>query len=179
MHNSHFRDNGEIIRIKRFSTKKRRFLHNYDSKGTIVNWTCPSLLEGHLKLKWQSLYASKLKGYNAPKKLSLCHKLWFSNPNIFGTQCRKPLIFQASIVWSNKSRSLKCQRFTTLESKDTGIRKSEFVAKTQFLSRIYQIANSFIILKLDQCHLRCNCAVYTGLFLLNNWFLSYWSLFKY
>ena len=35
--------------------------------------------------------------------------------------------------WSNKSHSLKFQRFTTLESKDIGIRKSEFVAKTQFL----------------------------------------------
>ena len=31
--------------------------------------------------------------------------------------------------------SLKYQRFTTLGSKDIGIRKSEFVAKTQFLSK--------------------------------------------
>ena len=67
------------------------------------------------------------------KELSLCHKLWFSNPNIFETQCRKPLIFQTYIFWSNKSHSLKNQRFTTLESTDIGIRKSEFVAKTQFL----------------------------------------------
>ena len=29
--------------------------------------------------------------------------------------------------------SLKYQRFATLDSKDIGIRKSEFVAKTQFL----------------------------------------------
>ena len=67
------------------------------------------------------------------KELTLCHKLWFSNPNIFGTQCRNPLIFQTYIFWSNKSHSLKFQRFTTLESKDIGIRKSEFVAKSQFL----------------------------------------------
>ena len=67
------------------------------------------------------------------KELTLCHKLWFSNPNIFGTQCRKPLIFQTYIFWSNKSHSLKYQRFTTLESKDIGIRKSEFDANSQFL----------------------------------------------
>ena len=28
------------------------------------------------------------------KELSLCHILKFSNPNIFATQCRRPLIFQ-------------------------------------------------------------------------------------
>ena len=67
------------------------------------------------------------------KELTLCHKLCFSNPNIFGTQCRKPLIFQTYIFWSNKSHSLKFQRFTTVESEDIGIRKSEFVAKIQFL----------------------------------------------
>ena len=32
------------------------------------------------------------------KELSLCHKLGFSNPYIFGTQCRKPLIFQTYII---------------------------------------------------------------------------------
>ena len=69
----------------------------------------------------------------ASEELTLCHKLWFSNPNIFGTQCRKHLIFQTYIFWSNKSHSLKFLRFTTLESKDIRIRKSEFVAKRQFL----------------------------------------------
>ena len=34
----------------------------------------------------------------------------------------------------SKNISLKYQRFTTLGSKDIGIRKSEFVAKSQFLS---------------------------------------------
>ena len=33
----------------------------------------------------------------------------------------------------SKNISLKYQRFTTLGSKDIGIRKSEFVTKTQFL----------------------------------------------
>ena len=67
-------------------------------------------------------------------ELTLCHKLWFSNPNIFGTQCRKPLIFRTYIFWFNKSHSLKFQRFTTSESNDIWIRKSEFVAKSLFLS---------------------------------------------
>ena len=34
----------------------------------------------------------------------------------------------------SKNISLKYQRFTTLGSKDIGIRKSEFVAKSQFFS---------------------------------------------
>ena len=75
------------------------------------------------------------------KELTLCFKLWFSNPNIFGTQCRKPLIFQTYIFWSNKSHSLKFQRFMTLESKDIGIRKSEFVAKSQFLSKEFSLSH--------------------------------------
>ena len=78
-----------------------------------------------------------------PKELTLCHKLWFYNPNISGTQCRKPLIFQTYIFWSNKSHSLKFQRFTTLESKDIGIRKSEFVTKSQFLYRSLIHKNQF------------------------------------
>ena len=42
------------------------------------------------------------------------------------------MIFQ-TIIWSNRTHSLKYQRYTALESKDIGIRKSEFVIKTQFL----------------------------------------------
>ena len=78
--------------------------------------------------------------------MTLCHKLWFSNTNIFGTQCRKPLMLQTYIFWSNKSHSLKFLWFTTLESKDIGFRKSEFVAKTQFLSWIFKI-----ITKIEFC----------------------------
>ena len=70
---------------------------------------------------------------NQTKELSPCHKFWFSNPYIFWTLGRKPLIFQTYIIWSNRSHSLKCQRSTTLGSKDIGIRKSQFVTKTQFL----------------------------------------------
>ena len=70
---------------------------------------------------------------NFTKELTLCHKLWFSNPYIFGFQRRKPLIFQTMTFDRSKNISLKYQRFTTLASKDIGIRKSEFVAKSQFL----------------------------------------------
>ena len=49
------------------------------------------------------------------KDLRLWHKLKLYNPNIFATQWFKPLIFQP----------LACL--------DTVVRKSEFVAKTQFL----------------------------------------------
>ena len=41
--------------------------------------------------------------------------------------------FKIEIFWSNIMISLKYQRSTTLGCQDTGYRKSEFVAKTQFL----------------------------------------------
>ena len=67
------------------------------------------------------------------KELSLCHKLWLSNPFIFRTQCRRSLIFQTMTSARSNNRSLKYQSFTTLGSKEKWIRKPEFVAKTQFL----------------------------------------------
>jgi len=48
------------------------------------------------------------------------------------------LIFQTWIILSNRIHSLKYLRSTTLGCKDIGIRKSEFVAKTQFLWLIKQ-----------------------------------------
>ena len=68
-----------------------------------------------------------------PKELSLCRKLSIYNPFIFGTQCITSLIFQTYFNLSTRIHSLKYQRSTTLESKDIGFRKAEFVAKTQFL----------------------------------------------
>ena len=65
--------------------------------------------------------------------MSLCHKLWNYNLFVFGTQCRKSLIFQTYIIWSSRIHGLKYLRSTTLESKDIGFRKAEFVEKTQFL----------------------------------------------
>jgi len=67
------------------------------------------------------------------KELSLCNKVWFSNPYIFGFQCRRPLIFQTMSSVRSNNLSLKRQIFTILGLKDIGIRKSEFVAKNQLL----------------------------------------------
>ena len=61
------------------------------------------------------------------------HKLEFYNPYIFATGWRKPLIFQTYMIWSNRNQSLKYLRSMSLGCKDIGIRKSKFVAKTQFL----------------------------------------------
>ena len=68
-------------------------------------------------------------------EMSLCHKLNFFNPYIFDTWwCTlcKPLIFHTWIIWSNRNHSENDLRSTTLGCKDIRIRKSEFVAKTQF-----------------------------------------------
>ena len=66
---------------------------------------------------------------------SLCLKFCFSNSYIFATKCRRPSIFQ--IIHSVRSTlwnilSLKYQSFSSSGFKDEGIRKIEFVAKTQF-----------------------------------------------
>ena len=71
---------------------------------------------------------------NAPKELSLCYKLKLSNPYILVISWCKPLIFQTQIILSKKIYSLKFLRSMTLGCKYIGIIKSEFVAKTQFLS---------------------------------------------
>ena len=61
--------------------------------------------------------------------LGLCHKLKFSNPYIFAISWRKPFTFQTLIICFNRIHSIKYQRSTIY----TTIRKSEFVAQTQFL----------------------------------------------
>ena len=49
------------------------------------------------------------------KKLSFCHKLWFSNPYIFATQRRRPFIFQ---TMKSNNLDLKYQRITPSDWKD-------------------------------------------------------------
>ena len=70
------------------------------------------------------------------KELSFCHELEFQNPNIFETCQCKPLIFQTQTILTRRINSLKYQRSTNSGCKDIGIRKSEFLAKTQFLCMI-------------------------------------------
>ena len=74
--------------------------------------------------------------------MSLWNKIKYLNLNIFITRGCKPLIFQTQITWSNRIHSLKYLRSATFGSKDIVIRKSEFVAKTQFLC---------VKLKLNSC----------------------------
>ena len=76
------------------------------------------------------------KNYINPKvakELSLCPKFEFSNSCICATWLCKLLICQTQIIWSIRIHSLKYLKSTTLGCKDIGIRKSEFVAKTQFI----------------------------------------------
>ena len=64
-----------------------------------------------------------------------------SNPNIFATQCRIPLIFQTMISVRPNNLSLKYQRFA---SSDTGIRQFEFVTETQFLYTAYSLIHKIL-----------------------------------
>ena len=66
------------------------------------------------------------------KELSFCHKLWFSNPYMFKTQCCRPLKFQTMKSVRLNNLSLKYQISIRL-SKEIGIRKLALVANTQFL----------------------------------------------
>jgi len=63
----------------------------------------------------------------------MCHKLLFSNLYIFATQCCRPWIFQTIHFVRSINPSLKYQTFKTSGLKIKGIRKFDFVAKTQIL----------------------------------------------
>ena len=78
------------------------------------------------------------------KELSFCHKLWFSNPYISASLCRRPLIFQNMNSVRTNNPSLKYLRFRLLGCKDIGIGKFEFVAKYQFLYSL-KIKDSLLI----------------------------------
>ena len=67
----------------------------------------------HLKLT--------LGGSELLKELSFCHKLWFSNPLIFATRCRRSLIFQTLNSESSNSLSLKYLRFIPSGCRDIGV----------------------------------------------------------
>ena len=80
------------------------------------------------------------------KELSLQHKIKYLNLNIFRTRCCKPLIFQTQIVLCYRIHSLKYLRYATFGCKVIVIRKSEFVAKTQFLCFVtFSTAKSDVI----------------------------------
>ena len=65
--------------------------------------------------------------------MNRCNKLKSSNPYVVATWWNKSFIFFTKNIWSNRTHTLKYLRSTTLGGKHIGNRKSEFVAKTQFL----------------------------------------------
>jgi len=104
--------------------------------GTLLNVSFPSNANERFNLIFSFTYSFTsliLLWLSMLKELSHCHKLKFSNPYIYGTWCCRLLIFQTKIIWCNRIHSLKYLRSTTLCCRDIGIRKSEFVSKTQLL----------------------------------------------
>ena len=65
------------------------------------------------------------------KGLSFCLKSWFSNPYIFATRCRVPLIFQ---TLNSVFEISKIYTITLL-----GIRTFQFLAKTHFLTNFCDV----------------------------------------
>ena len=83
-----------------------------------------------------------LKHYSMnPKELSLCHKLWFFNPNIFATQSQTQEIFQTMISVRSNSLSLKYQRFTPSGLKDMEL---EILSMRQWLNSFVYLIVSLI-----------------------------------
>ena len=76
------------------------------------------------------------------------------------------MIFQTDIILFNRIHSLKYQTYRTLGSKDIGIRKLEYVAKTQFLLKHFFLSLSK----------RLTTFLF-GIFLYERYYLLYCSLF--
>ena len=74
-------------------------------------------------------------------ELSLCFKIWFSDPKVLATQCHKFWILQAKNSVRSNNLSLKYQRFSTSVCKDIGFIK-KFVTKSQFILSV--LAQIFI-----------------------------------
>ena len=82
----------------------------------------------------------KFVGYNQtntqtdkPKELNLCHNLKFAILISLQSDSVNLWCFKLRFFLSNRLHSLKYLRSMILSCKDIGNRKSEFVAKTQFL----------------------------------------------
>ena len=123
------------------------------------------------------------------KELSLWNKLKYLNLNIFRSRCCKHLIFQTQIIWSNKIHSLKYLKSATSGSKDIVIKKSEFVAKTQFLfvqkktnvfEKVYLTNHSFW--EKTKFFFGKNSNVFSYLFYFSEWsilFVNCWVFFSW
>ena len=111
-----------------------RFIRILDNNSTIFKLTELNLIIFLFKTK-------KYKREKGEKELSLWNKIKYLNLNIFRSRCCKPLIFQTQIIWSNGIHNLNYLRSATFDSQDIVIRKSEFVAKTEFLWGIHREAS--------------------------------------
>ena len=134
------------MKLRPFNDKsqKRRTLFSWlKNKFCKFHVTIYILLFNHNTSYWRELKSRstnlKFLICNRIKEWSLCHKLKFSNPYIYGTWYYRLLIFQTKIMWCNRINSLKYLRSTTLGCRDIGFRKSEFVSKTQFLCIVRKI----------------------------------------
>ena len=122
------------FKLEFFFSKRTNLLTDENRPRSFLNSTLTLLTINTFKVKiW--------------KELSLNHKLKFSNPYIVVTWWTKPLIFQ---TWFDL---IKFIFIFTLGCKEICIRKSVFVAKTEFLCWKFELqendsgsANSIITL---------------------------------
>ena len=133
-----------------------KFWHGGRGKWSLPeNIRAPNCL---VKLSILSVYISLIS-----EELSLCHKLWFSNPYTFNTRCIVDLIARYFKLWMLVDKMiLKYQWFASQVWKDKGIRKCVRVAKTQFLCNLLKFCSLFIHLVGSVCAL-CTAHLYMWL----------------
>ena len=112
-----------------FKIKLKNSLLHWKMKirGTKFSFSFDSPKKNDLKFSWTN-FETLITISLLIKSLNLSHKIKFSNSYIFKTSWCKHSIFQTLIYGSNIIHSLTYQM-----PNDIGFRKSEFVAKTQFL----------------------------------------------
>ena len=111
------------------------------NKGTFVNCSSWGLIEIRstvpLIATLYRLLIFLLKNV-LTKELSLWNKIKYLNLNTFRTRCCNPLIFQNQIISSKiKNSQFEISKVCKI-SKDIVIRKSEFVAKTQYFGVFFR-----------------------------------------
>ena len=83
------------------------------------------------------------------KDLSLCNKIWFSNPYFFVNQCGRPFIFWTRISARSKNPNFEISKKHS-GCKDIKVRKFKFAANTRSLQRSSE-AFEFFLLSFPMC----------------------------